>query len=183
MHTNGVRAYNVGSGTPRTVGEMAAALADALKGRNPEVTGQYRLGDVRHITADSSRLRTELDWRPQIEFRGGYVGTGEALKRGGGRQNFQQTEPPFAEHCEYTCNAEIPRRSARSNRHVFVTAVPRHWTRCISWVKALNAGECGRPRTVIRFTSRQISGSMSGRATTPSCVTQPFGHESETQTG
>jgi dTDP-L-rhamnose 4-epimerase len=70
-HSNGVRAYNVGSGTPRTVGEMAAALAGALKGRKPEVTGQYRLGDVRHITADSSRLRTELDWRPQIEFRDG----------------------------------------------------------------------------------------------------------------
>jgi dTDP-L-rhamnose 4-epimerase len=70
-HGNGVRAYNVGSGTPRTVGEMAAALADALKGRNPEVTGQYRLGDVRHITADSSRLRNELDWRPQIEFQEG----------------------------------------------------------------------------------------------------------------
>jgi dTDP-L-rhamnose 4-epimerase len=32
MHTNGVRAYNVGSGTPRTVGDMAVALADALKG-------------------------------------------------------------------------------------------------------------------------------------------------------
>lgn len=70
-HSNGVRAYNVGSGTPRTVGEMAAALADALKGRKPEVTGEYRLGDVRHITADSSRLRNELDWRPQIEFREG----------------------------------------------------------------------------------------------------------------
>jgi dTDP-L-rhamnose 4-epimerase len=70
-HSNGVRAYNVGSGTPRTVGDMAVALADALKGRKPEVTGQYRLGDVRHITADSSRLRNELDWRPQIDFREG----------------------------------------------------------------------------------------------------------------
>jgi dTDP-L-rhamnose 4-epimerase len=70
-HKSGVRAYNVGSGTPRTVGDMAAALADALKGRKPEVTGQYRLGDVRHITADSSRLRNELDWRPQIEFQEG----------------------------------------------------------------------------------------------------------------
>jgi dTDP-L-rhamnose 4-epimerase len=70
-HKSGVRAYNVGSGTPRTVGDMAVALADALKGRKPEVTGQYRLGDVRHITADSSRLRNELDWRPQVEFREG----------------------------------------------------------------------------------------------------------------
>lgn len=70
-HASGVRAYNVGSGTPRTVGDMAAALAKALDGPQPVVTGTYRLGDVRHITADSSRLRTELDWRPQVEFTGG----------------------------------------------------------------------------------------------------------------
>lgn len=70
-HAAGVRAYNVGSGTPRTVGDMAAALARALKGPEPMVTGSYRLGDVRHITADSSRLRTELDWRPQYDFAEG----------------------------------------------------------------------------------------------------------------
>jgi dTDP-L-rhamnose 4-epimerase len=50
---------------------MAAALASAMKGPTPQLTGHYRLGDVRHITADSSRLRTELDWRPQIEFTAG----------------------------------------------------------------------------------------------------------------
>ena len=67
-HTAGVKAFNVGSGTPRTVGEMASALSHALDGPDPIVTGEYRLGDVRHITADSSRLRRELDWRPQVEF-------------------------------------------------------------------------------------------------------------------
>jgi len=70
-HAIGVRAFNVGSGTPRTVGEMAAALANALKGPSPVVTGQYRLGDVRHITADSSRLKEELDWRPNVNFEEG----------------------------------------------------------------------------------------------------------------
>jgi dTDP-L-rhamnose 4-epimerase len=70
-HASGVRAYNVGSGTPRTVGEMASALSTALNGRLPVVTGHYRLGDVRHITADSSRLRAELDWRPKVDFEAG----------------------------------------------------------------------------------------------------------------
>ena len=70
-HASGVVAYNVGSGTPRTVGEMAAALARALNGPPPVVTGQYRLGDVRHITADSSRVRRELGWLPQVEFEDG----------------------------------------------------------------------------------------------------------------
>ncbi|MFD2029437.1 NAD-dependent epimerase/dehydratase family protein [Ancylobacter dichloromethanicus] len=67
----GVRAYNVGSGTPRTVGDMALALARALDGPRPAVTGQYRLGDVRHITADSSRLRRELGWSPAVDFADG----------------------------------------------------------------------------------------------------------------
>ncbi len=68
QHDNGVRAYNVGSGTPRTVGELAAALADAVGGPSPMITGGYRLGDVRHITADSARLRDELGWSTRVEF-------------------------------------------------------------------------------------------------------------------
>src|SRR5882757_2430651 len=38
-YEHGVAAFNVGSGTPRTVGEMAAALAAALAGPAPVVTG------------------------------------------------------------------------------------------------------------------------------------------------
>ena len=64
----GFHAYNVGSGTPRTVGQLATALAKAVDGPAPIVTGQFRLGDVRHITADSARLRTEFGWRPFVEF-------------------------------------------------------------------------------------------------------------------
>jgi dTDP-L-rhamnose 4-epimerase len=67
----GVRAYNVGSGTPRTVGDLATALAVAVDGPAPEVTGRYRLGDVRHITADSSRARAELGWTPVEDFGAG----------------------------------------------------------------------------------------------------------------
>ncbi len=67
-NVSGVEAFNVGSGTPRTVGEMAGALASALNGPMPVVTGQYRLGDVRHITADSSRLRCKLGWQPRVDF-------------------------------------------------------------------------------------------------------------------
>ncbi|MFF3246610.1 NAD-dependent epimerase/dehydratase family protein [Streptomyces sp. NPDC002870] len=61
-------AYNTGSGTPHTVGEMAAALASAHGGPAPVVTGEFRLGDVRHITADSRRLTAELGWKAQVGF-------------------------------------------------------------------------------------------------------------------
>lgn len=84
------RAFNVGSGTVRTVGELARGLSAALDGPRPVVTGDFRLGDVRHVTADSARLRDELGWRPRVEFADGLaefatdtspVGTGVA---GGG---------------------------------------------------------------------------------------------------
>ncbi|WKD36474.1 NAD-dependent epimerase/dehydratase family protein [Streptomyces xanthophaeus] len=79
--TVGFSAYNVGSGDPRTVGDMAAALAAACGGPAPVVTGEYRLGDVRHITADSARLRHELGWRPAVPFAAGMaeLATGQAV--------------------------------------------------------------------------------------------------------
>ncbi|MFD9323600.1 NAD-dependent epimerase/dehydratase family protein [Streptomyces sp. NPDC060053] len=64
-------AYNTGSGEPHTVGEMAETLAAAYGGPRPVVTGEYRLGDVRHITADSARLRAELGWKPRVGFQEG----------------------------------------------------------------------------------------------------------------
>ncbi|WP_030244320.1 MULTISPECIES: NAD-dependent epimerase/dehydratase family protein [unclassified Streptomyces] len=75
-------AYNTGSGDPRTVGEMARALAAAYGGPEPVVTGEYRLGDVRHITADSSRLRDGLGWKPEVGFEEGMAEFARAGLRG-----------------------------------------------------------------------------------------------------
>jgi len=75
-------AYNTGSGEPHTVGEMARALADAHGGPDPVVTGEYRLGDVRHITADSGRLRAELGWKPEVGFAEGMREFARAELRG-----------------------------------------------------------------------------------------------------
>jgi dTDP-L-rhamnose 4-epimerase len=66
-------AFNVGSGEPRTVGEMAHALwtAGGRAGPPPVVTGQYRLGDVRHIVASTHRAASELGFRAEIGFADG----------------------------------------------------------------------------------------------------------------
>ncbi|MET7289338.1 NAD-dependent epimerase/dehydratase family protein [Streptomyces sp. NPDC005573] len=69
--TGALTVYNTGSGEPHTVGEMARALADAHGGPAPVVTGEYRLGDVRHVTADSARLRAGLGWKPEVGFADG----------------------------------------------------------------------------------------------------------------
>jgi dTDP-L-rhamnose 4-epimerase len=64
--------FNVGTGEPHTVLEMAAALCESAAAPfEPTVSGEYRLGDVRHITADSRRIRNELSWRPAISFAEG----------------------------------------------------------------------------------------------------------------
>ncbi len=66
-------AFNVASGAPRTIGEMAWALA-AARGPDapaPLVTGEYRLGDVRHVFAAAGRAQGELGFRAQVTFEEG----------------------------------------------------------------------------------------------------------------
>ncbi len=66
-----LRAYNIASGEPHTIGAMASALASAFGGPQPQVTGQYRLGDVRHVVASPERAQRELGFRAQIPFAAG----------------------------------------------------------------------------------------------------------------
>jgi dTDP-L-rhamnose 4-epimerase len=68
----GLRCYNVASGEPHTVGEMASALAAAFGGGiEPVVTGEYRLGDVRHIVASPAAAAVHLGFRAQTRFAEG----------------------------------------------------------------------------------------------------------------
>ncbi|WP_328473628.1 NAD-dependent epimerase/dehydratase family protein [Actinoplanes sp. NBC_00393] len=63
---DGFRAYNVASGRPMSVGAMAGALAGAFGGPAPQVTGRFRLGDVRHVVASPQRAAAELGFRAAI---------------------------------------------------------------------------------------------------------------------
>jgi dTDP-L-rhamnose 4-epimerase len=64
-------AYNVASGTPHTVGDLATALAAQTGGPRPVTTGDYRLGDVRHIVASPARAAEELGFTAAISFEDG----------------------------------------------------------------------------------------------------------------
>jgi dTDP-L-rhamnose 4-epimerase len=61
-------AFNVASGQPHTVGEMAAALAAAVDGPAPEVVGGWRPGDVRHVFASPALAADRLGFRAQVGF-------------------------------------------------------------------------------------------------------------------
>lgn len=76
------RAYNVGADAVHTIGEVAAALSVFSRGPDPLITGQYRAGDVRHITASSNRIKKELGWSPRIGFNAGMRELATAPMRG-----------------------------------------------------------------------------------------------------
>ncbi|MGH3233768.1 MAG: NAD-dependent epimerase/dehydratase family protein [Streptosporangiaceae bacterium] len=76
-----LRCYNVASGEPRTVGEMASALAAAFGGIEPVVTGEYRLGDVRHIVASPATAARDLGFRAQTRFAEGIAEFAQAALR------------------------------------------------------------------------------------------------------
>jgi dTDP-L-rhamnose 4-epimerase len=69
--TGALRCYNVASGEPHTVGEMASTLAAAFGGIEPVVTGDFRLGDVRHIVASPAAAARDLGFRAQTRFADG----------------------------------------------------------------------------------------------------------------
>jgi dTDP-L-rhamnose 4-epimerase len=64
---------NVGSGNSVTVNEIAQRLA-AILGKEqiePELTGEYRVGDIRHCFADIGKAKTTLGFEPCVSLEAG----------------------------------------------------------------------------------------------------------------
>jgi dTDP-L-rhamnose 4-epimerase len=65
--------FNVGSGECYTIGQLARDMARCL-GREdlePEITGRYRVGDIRHCYADISRSQKFLGFKPRYPLEMG----------------------------------------------------------------------------------------------------------------
>lgn len=76
------RAYNVATGRPRTVADMARALSGALAGPEPVITGQFRAADVRHVVASPIRAARDLGFMASVEFGDGIAEFATAPLRG-----------------------------------------------------------------------------------------------------
>ncbi len=64
--------FNVGSGTSVTIREVADRLARVLgKDIEPVLTGQHRVGDIRHCYADIARAQDRLGFSPRVPFDAG----------------------------------------------------------------------------------------------------------------
>jgi dTDP-L-rhamnose 4-epimerase len=73
---------NVASGQPRTVLQMAHALAAGFPGAEPPVVvGGYRLGDVRHVFAAVDRAREVLGFSASVAPEAGLAGFATAALR------------------------------------------------------------------------------------------------------
>jgi dTDP-L-rhamnose 4-epimerase len=68
---DGFWAFNICSGRPISILEVATELCDARGDVPPLVTGQYRSGDVRHIVADPARAAEQLGFRAVVDPRDG----------------------------------------------------------------------------------------------------------------
>jgi dTDP-L-rhamnose 4-epimerase len=63
---------NVGSGIPTTVREVALALKECYSSESEIiVTGEFRIGDIRHGFADLTLIKERLGFSPTVSFRDG----------------------------------------------------------------------------------------------------------------
>jgi dTDP-L-rhamnose 4-epimerase len=66
------RVYNVGTGRPTSILQVAELLAKELEVQErPELTGQFRAGDIRHCYADTSRIEHELGFAAKVSLEHG----------------------------------------------------------------------------------------------------------------
>jgi dTDP-L-rhamnose 4-epimerase len=74
-------ALNIGSGRAVTVRELAERLG-AVVGRTiePDVTGEYRVGDIRHCFADVRLARESLGYEPGVDLDAGMSELAEWLE-------------------------------------------------------------------------------------------------------
>ena len=74
--------FNIASGNPHTILELATELwrARGCAGDEPEVTGEWRLGDVRHVQASPALAASVLGFEATTPFAQGIAGIVPALE-------------------------------------------------------------------------------------------------------
>jgi dTDP-L-rhamnose 4-epimerase len=65
--------FNVGSGHSYTIAEIAERIARVIGKEylEPELTGKYRVGDIRHCFADITLAQSILDYEPRVGLEDG----------------------------------------------------------------------------------------------------------------
>ncbi len=78
--------FNIASGTPRSVGDLARELARATgpDAPDPIITGEFRVGDVRHVFASTDHATAGLGFSAEVKFADGIAEFATAPQRTAG---------------------------------------------------------------------------------------------------
>jgi len=89
--------FNIGSGNSYTVNEIASKLSKTM-GVSVEqsVTGQYRVGDIRHCFGDISKAKRILGFQPEVNFEDGLKELAEWLEEQVAVDNVDQAKEELA---------------------------------------------------------------------------------------
>jgi dTDP-L-rhamnose 4-epimerase len=95
------QAFNIGSGHAYSIDTIANAIIEAVSAKvEPEITGNFRVGDIRHCFADISKAQRLLGYRPQVDLRDGMSELAEWLShaetQNGAQDNFMHASNELA---------------------------------------------------------------------------------------
>ncbi len=89
--------FNVGSGQTFTVREVAKKLAKVLgKNIDPEISGKYRVGDIRHCFPDISLAQAILGYKPRVTLENGMRDLAEWLEQQTAHDRFNEMRDELA---------------------------------------------------------------------------------------
>ena len=84
--------FNVGTGVPVSVMTVAKTLARLLDADVPiSVSGNFRLGDIRHNYADMTRIKNRLGFEPAYDFERGIAELTQWAKASGPQKSAYET--------------------------------------------------------------------------------------------
>ncbi len=74
--------FNIGSGNQYSISTIASELATVMNKKNiePQVTGKYRAGDIRHCFSDIEKARKKLGYQPRVDIKDGLLELADWLK-------------------------------------------------------------------------------------------------------
>ena len=97
MKDSVLEVFNIGSGNSYTVNEIASKLSETM-GVSVEqsVTGEYRVGDIRHCFGDISKAKRILGFEPEVNFEDGLKELAEWLEEQVAVDNVDQAKEELA---------------------------------------------------------------------------------------
>lgn len=89
--------FNAGSGRQTTILEVADKLAKILGKRlEPEITGNYRVGDIRHCYPDMTLAQRVLGYKPMVNLEEGMRDLAEWLEQQTAHDHFHEMQHELA---------------------------------------------------------------------------------------